>query len=539
MNARTSTPTAPTEPVLELDDIQGAAVPGFLKPYQTLLGINCRNSVEDINRFKLFLRDLSERITPGRKALDDRRDYRRMKSLKQAGQKKPEAFVAVAFTSQSLLKLTPGAAAIPSVAFQLGLTQRSQLLGDPPDPLAEGNPANWIVGGAKGELDALIIIAGDHPDLVDNTSRTIRTELDRAQLLVPYEEHGAVRHDKKGHEHFGFDDGVSQPGIRGRASKDPADFITPRYIAQSEVPSSWLFGYPGQDLVWPGEFLLGAPATGADPLLAGPAVQPIPEWTRNGSFLVFRRLRQDVGLFWRTMKQEADRLSKDKGFVGLTDEALAAKLVGRWLSGAPVNRTPDKDLPDLGKCLVANNHFGFDSETLPVAFANPHDHDNFPPAKADPAGTTCPWAAHIRKVNTRDSGSDMGARDTTYNRRLLRVGVPFGKPLQDRYAELKNDPEHGNRGLLFLSVQASIENQFEFLCSRWANDPARPKMPGGHDFIIGQNSALGEARTRQCVLFGSDTKPASVATNQEWVIPTGGGYFFLPSIRALKDVLCV
>src|SRR5260370_76048 len=83
--------------------------------------------------------------------------------------------------------------------------------------------------------------------------------------------------------------------------------------------------------------------------------------------------------------------------------------------------------------------------------------DAFPESKADPAGITCPWAAHIRKVNPRDSGSDTGGRDSSYARRLLRVGVPFGKPLKDRYAQMKDDSQKGERGLLFLSIQASIE----------------------------------------------------------------------------------
>jgi deferrochelatase/peroxidase EfeB len=127
-------------------------------------------------------------------------------------------------------------------------------------------------------------------------------------------------------------------------------------------------------------------------------------------------------------------------------------------------------------------------------------------AKADPAGLTCPLAAHIRKVNTRDSASDTGAQDSTYKRRLLRVGVPFGKPLSDPFSPIGDDPEKGNRGLLFLSVQASIKDQFEFLCARWANDPSRPKMPGGHDFVIGQNGAPDGQRKRSCIMFGSDLK---------------------------------
>jgi Dyp-type peroxidase family len=528
---------APLEPVLDLDDIQGAAVPGFLKPHQILLGIRCLDSSEDLKRFKAWVADLGDQVARGRETLADRREHRHLQLLDQADRKKPVAFVAAAFSSQGLLKLTPGAAAIPSDAFHLGLAKRSSFLGDPTDSRAEGHPANWIVGGERSQLDALIVVAGDHPDTASERARDLRRRLDLAGLEVPYQEAGSVRPDKKGHEHFGFDDGVSQPGIRGRATPAPADFITDRHIASSEIPAAWLFGYPGQDLIWPGEFVLGYPTTSPDPLVPGPVGNPLPEWTRNGSFLVFRRLRQDVGLFWRTMKENAARLSKGKGFPDLTDEALASKLVGRWLSGAPVNRTPLKDIPDLGKSNLANNHFRFDSDTLPIHLDG-RGRDDFPQAQADPAGLTCPWAAHIRKVNTRDSGSDMGSRDSTYNRRILRVGIPFGKPLRDRYAQMKDDPERGNRGLLFLAVQTSIENQFEFLCNRWVNDPSRPKMPGGHDFVIGQNAAPGEGQVRRCVLFDADRTPVTITTDKQWVIPTGGGYFFLPSLSTLQNVLC-
>lgn len=529
---------APDEPVLELDDIQGAAVPGFFKPYQTLIGVECKDSLDPIIKFKEFIRRITDQIARGTETLRDRREHRKLMLLEQADQKKPVAFLAIGLTHSGLSKLTPGADSIPGDAFRLGLAQRSSLLGDPTDPKAEGNPSNWLVGGSEDGLDALLIVAGDHPDMVRERTEEVKKQVLEASLRICYSEAGAVRHDKKGHEHFGFDDGVSQPGIRGRASDSANDFITDRYIAPSQTPASWLFGYPGQDLVWPGEFVLGYPETSPDPLVAGHITPAIPEWTRNGSFLVFRRLRQDVGLFWRTMRKQAEELSKRDGFKGLTDKRLASLLVGRWLSGAPVNRTPDEDIKKLGESKQANNHFRFESDTLPIEQDPPYS-DKFPMAKADPAGLTCPWAAHIRKVNTRDSGSDTGTRDSTYRRRILRVGVPFGKPLPDPYAAPKDDPEGGNRGLLFLCVQSSIEEQFEFLCSRWANDPSRPKMPGGHDFVIGQNPASDEGRVRKCVIFGSDHKPVEIATDKEWIIPTGGGYFFLPSIRALREVLGV
>jgi Dyp-type peroxidase family len=525
--------SAPYEPVLELDDIQGASVPGFLKPYQTLIGFKCDSHAEDLDTYKHFIRNISADVATGRETLNDRRAHRALRRVGQADAKPPAVpFVAVALSYGGLLKLTPGAKSIPSDAFRSGLAARSALLGDPTDTSAEGHPSNWVVGGGKGELDGLILIAGEDPESVARRANEVATKIEDAHLGIVYTEAGAIRADKKGHEHFGFDDGVSQPGIRGRATGDSRDFITDRHIDTSKTPARWLFGYPGQTLVWPGEFVVGYPRSSPDPLIPGHVVTPVPEWMRNGSFLVFRRLRQDVGLFWRTMRAEARKLAKEKGFSGLTDVHLASLLVGRWPSGAPVNRTPDCDLPKLGKDPDANNHFQFDSDTLPV-----NDADKFPIAKADPVGLTCPWAAHIRKVNTRDSASDVGAEDATYARRLLRVGVPFGQPLANVYSEPKDDPENGNRGLLFLSVQASIENQFEFLCVRWANDPSRPKMPGGHDFIIGQNAAPDEARERRCVIFGSDQKPVTLKADQQWVIPTGGGYFLLPSISALRDVL--
>lgn len=525
--------TEPVEPVLATQEIQGIAVPGFFKPHQTLLGIVCPDTAQGTRQFRDCVRLLAEQVSNAAQTLEDRRHFRRSRHRKSRSQKQPAPLVALAFSYTGLQKLTPGAQEIPSRAFRDGLAARSAFLGDPGDPKAEGHPRNWKVGGPGRSIDALLVVAGNTRALVDRRALQLQKLLKKAQLKIVYRENGDVRSDLPGHEHFGFDDGVSQPGIRGRASEVLDDFVTERHVASGTHPEHSLYGYPGQDLVWPGVLVLGYPATSPDPLIPGRAAEATPPWTCNGSFLVFRRLRQDVGLFWRTMRTEASRLAKTPGFTGMKDETLASRIVGRWPSGAPVNRTPDTDHKRLGQNKEANNYFKFDSDAIPLPLASGKT-DPYPPSKADPAGITCPWAAHIRKVNTRDSASDTGGRDSTFARRILRVGVPFGKPLKNRYARERVGSQ---RGLLFLGIQASIEDQFEFLVTRWMGDPSRPKMPAGHDILVGQNDAAGESRERRCTLFGSNLQQATVQTRAEWIVPTGGEYLFVPSLSALRLVL--
>lgn len=525
----------PVEPILDMHDIQGIAIPGFFKPHQTLLYIQVPDGHQALLHFKHFLGRIAGEVATAAVTLADRRKHRNLtKSAMLKLSAHAPVLIAIGLSGRLLHRITPSAYAIPSVAFKSGLVARSSFLGDPTDPKSEGHPINWMVGGTGQELDALVIVAGDTRARVSERALKIQKIIAGAGIDVASED-GDVREDDPGHEHFGFNDGVSQPGIRGRASAKPGDFITDRHVDPSEVPATWLYGYPGQDLVWPGEFVLGYAATSPDPLVPGPSLEGLPNWTRNGSFLVYRRLRQDVGAFWSTMKREAERLATLPGFAGLGYEGLASLLVGRAPNGAPISRVPKGGTDGLGKDPLANNHFRFDSDTPPLKLVGGH-RDRFPSAKADPIGKICPLAAHIRKVNTRDSASDMGARSSTYDRRVLRVGVPFGRSLLNPFVEPAADPERGNRGLLFLSIQVSIEQQFEFIQSRWINDGARPKSPSGNDMIVGQNAATIDG-VRRCTLFGTAFQQGQVRTDTQWVIPTGGGYFFVPSIPTLRDVL--
>lgn len=523
-------PIAPVEPVLELDDIQGIAVPGFFKPHQALAYVRLPDDRAQLMAVRDHLAAMvaDHSIASGRKTLDDRRQHRRFAAGLAKRERRPP-LVALGFTAQGLSRFTPAVAQFKSPAFRGGLASRSGLLGDPLDPDDPASAINWVVGGPGNELDAMLVIAGDHQSDVRALAQKVAGRLAGLGANVSIQ-HGDVRADDPGHEHFGFDDGVSQPGIRGRASNAADDYVTDRRLDAGDLPDAWLYGYPGQDLVWPGEFVLGYAVSGVDPLMPGPTL-PCEPWMRNGSFLVYRRLRQDVAGFWQTMRREAARLGRTKGFEDLTDDVLAARLVGRWKSGAPISRTPDKDNPDLGADSMSNNDFRFDNDSPARTGAK-----SFPVAKSDPVGINCPASAHIRKVNTRDSASDMGGANASQTRRLLRVGVAFGESLADRYGESGPDPLDGDRGLLFLSIQSSIEDQFEFLQTRWINNGSRPRGPGGHDMIVGQNAATPDG-TRRCHLFGMQLQTGEVTTQRQFVAPSGGGYFFLPSLTALRDTV--
>jgi Dyp-type peroxidase family len=533
---------APTEPLLDAHEIQGNVIPGFMKPRMAVMAL----AFGDLDAARAWMRRILPSITtlagvmPSRVAVRAERLARRVTAgSTDVVQSLDDQWLNIAFSRPALAKLLSAArpgdtARFADEAFAAGLAARSAALGDPTDPAAEGNPANWRVGGPGKDADVLLVFGADQEATMTRFLAQVRADaMGDGKLTVLYEEQGA-KLDQLGREHFGFQDGISQPGVRGRIPGDPPTFLTPRTIDPATVPEAWLYGLPGQYLVWPGEFVFGYAAQGADPLIAAPPQLPGPAWSRNGSYLVFRRLRQDVAGFRAFLAEQAEALCGQPGFADMTPELLGASLFGRWQSGAPLSRTPAGDDPALGGDPLANNHFGFaaDTQPLPLVGAPP---DDYPEAKADPVGLTCPLASHIRKVNTRDVGSDQGGRRASFKRRLLRRGLPFGPP----FPESGEDPADGDRGLLFVSYQASIVDQFEFLNQAWMGDPVAPRSPSGFDMVIGQNGQPGAERLRTCVIVRPTGDAGTVTAARDVVIPTGGGYFFSPSISALRDVLAV
>jgi Dyp-type peroxidase family len=532
-----SHPPVPDEEVLEIDDIQGNIIGGFSKDFQTNLYLQITNA----KKFQKWMKDFIPHISTSAQVLKFNQLFKALRSTQKADPKIKATWVNVAFSYAGIRKV---ADEVPQLlrkdfvdqAFKQGLAARSESLGDETRPGKPGNKKGWKIGGPNQEADIIFIVASDDPNDMNDQVKEIFSTMQGLRKMKHSQDRGGTLPAAlglKGHEHFGFLDGVSQPGIRGRMSNDPTDVLTPR-----QNPNDDGQGKPGQDVLWPGEFVFGYKKQNAkakdigDPNGSSDAG---PEWARNGSFLTFRRLHQNVFGFHSFLKQQ----TKANGF-GSPDQ-LGSRLVGRWRSGAPVLREPAHDEAGLGADDCANNNFEYGDATPPITQAQrrgPFDcvDFTFPASPGDLTGARCPFSGHIRKAYPRNDASStipsLGEPDTQTHR-LLRRGIPFGKASKSTPDKPVNDGKV-DRGLLFLAYQTSIENQFEFVTKNWVNF-ADFKAPGtGPDPILGQNNTSGQDRRREFLVTDPKGTNRKIVAEKDWVVPTGGGYFFAPSISALK-----
>jgi Dyp-type peroxidase family len=509
-------------------NVQGNIIPGFNKDHQHFLFYRIRN----VKRAKEWLRWISPLITSMEEVIAWVRLHRALRL--RLGVKEPPmcaTWVNIAFSHNAIANLVnrADAAAFGDESFRQGLGTRSTFLGDPTNRRHPGHRQHWVVGGPKNEADIVVIVAADDSEDLDTMVDSIKANAGASGLRLLFEQRGDTLPDRlRGHEHFGFKDGISQPGVRGKLSIAPGDYITPRYIDPAD-PRARFFAKPGQVLLWPGEFLLGEPRQQTEHLFASaPAASNFPRWAALGSYLVVRRLRQDVQEFWAFAISVAAAL-------GIPATQFASMLVGRWPSGAPVMRTPGADNAALAGDDWANNHFIYNDDTrasmlVPIPG---YPGDLFPQAMQDFLGTVCPHFAHVRKSNPRDIATDLGKPQDTLLRMILRRGIPFGKPIFGIRRPARSLFKQ-ERGLMFLCYASTIETQFEFLTRRWVNSPIQPNL-GGHDPIIGQRDTRGNRTRFIDVPTAGGVRRVNI--KNEWVIPTGGGYFFAPPIEAIAGVL--
>ncbi|MEH1798712.1 MAG: Dyp-type peroxidase [Nostoc sp.] len=550
---------APNDPILNVNNIQGNILGGFNKDYQALLFLE----IENPNAFKHWLESQIKFIATASEVIAFNRLFKSSKERRGREGTVKATWVNIAFSFEGLKKLTNDADAFTDTSFKAGLAARAVDLNDPVDK--DGKPIGWVVGGPdNGKVDLVFIIASDdRADLLAEVSRILESivvftddqnNVKSSGARITFLEEGAnLPAPLSGHEHFGNKDGISQPGIRGRLSDNPKELLTPR-----QNPENQNQGKPGQDVLWPGEFVFGYEGQNDDAKTLedskGEVVSAGLHWANDGSYLVFRRLRQDVYKFHHFLNEKAANLNTDP-------QKVSAKLIGRWPSGAPTVRTPEKDAPKLGDDDNANNDFEFngDDPLKDHFFRN----DVVPPSK-DATGLRCPFIAHTRKTYPRNDktpgGGGPGPEEidrsevTTQTHRLLRRGIPYGPVSASTPNNPLKDKKFVDRGLHFLAYQTSIVDQFEFVTKFWANNPEFSKEAAtghefkgeltlGHDPIIGQskNNKPGDNRTREFYIHLEDDqgKPRTkkLTAPEDWVIPTGGGYFFAPSISALKEVL--
>jgi Dyp-type peroxidase family len=470
---------------VDTDDVQGLVLQGYGKlraaAYLVL-------QFTDGDRARSWLRSVLPEVTLGE-------------------HRPPGAALNLGLTASGLTKLGLPAGTVSgfSLEFLEGMTSahRSRLLADE----GAAAPAAWTWGAPEGpEVDAvLLLFAQTKEALAEALARH------RAGLADGVREIAALDTEDIGRgEHFGFRDGLSQPSITGVGQAgpsmhtvEPGEFLLGYLNEHGQYPRSPLVP-SSQD---PGGLLPGRPRGPAGAVASvGPDLEDAHDFGRNGSYLVLRTLMQDVGAFWGY----ADRASRtpDGGSDEQARTALAAHLVGRWPSGAPLTRSPEADRPELAE----DNDFGYHA--------------------ADPDGLRCPVGAHVRRTNPRDSlppkpGSS-DSIDVGKRHRLIRRGRAFGPPIEPE-AALAEGADSPERGLHFLALCSDIARQFEFISHTWAMNPAFDGLLDDADPLLGGHSSRGTSFTVQ-----GDPVRRRYQDVPAFVTPRGGAYFFLPGARALR-----
>jgi Dyp-type peroxidase family len=496
-----------SDPLLDGADIQGNIIPGFRKRQQLFVAFSLTTHAD----MRGALRAIAPAITPLADVMR-RRDVRK-RALRTRSLAPPDATlwanVALSVRATDALGLT----SVRSLDLALVAGMVPARTGDPTNRLLPdgtpnpAHPTNWVVGGPNRPLDLLLIFASDG-DIEDQT-RALTDAVAAHGLTRISEDKGALLDGDV--EHFGFQDGISQPGVRGDVEIDGVRRpITTRYGVPAQ--GGFEYGRPGQRLADPDQFLV-------DPMSASEL--------SNASLLVYRRLRQDVKAFDEDTAAMAGFISSHGAAV--TPDQLRAATVGRLPSGQPLMRPQAAGA--AVEPLFALNHFNFETD-VPALVLTDGEHIAAAAADSSPIiGVRCPAWAHIRKVNPRDLGTNLGGEAETLGFQMLRRGIPFGRPYDRRQPDAPVNATE--RGLLFLSYQRSISQQFETLNTNWMNDDRAP-VGFGHDLLVGQFNAAGASPPKQAT-FQRDNRPEVAFTApRQWVTPTGGAYLFAPSISLVR-----
>lgn len=429
---------------LELDDIQS----GVLRPRPTpFAAVYVGLRIDDRKAGRALMQRLSDVVS----------------SAAHPESPAGDTWISAALTFAGLksLGVPPSSLDTFSPQFQQGMAARARALGD----VGASDPDRWEK--PLGSPDLHVVITGIAP-----ASERLEAALERARDVLHSSPGIAAIWRQDCHvmpgerEPFGFKDGISHPAVEG-----------------SGIPGT----NPHESPLKAGEFVLGYSNEMSDSTeIPQPGVLG-----RNGSYVAFRKLYQDVAAFRRYLKVNAASAGEE--------ELLAAKMMGRWRSGAPLALSPNADDPALGEDGARNNVFLFRSD--------------------DAIGYRTPLGSHIRRANPRDSAIAGVARI----HRMIRRGTAYGPPLPDGVL----DDDGADRGLMFAFVGANLGRQFEFVQTEWANDSAFFGGRSEKDPVIGANDG------------GTFSIPKRPIRRQltglpRFVVTRGGEYCFLPSLSALR-----
>jgi Dyp-type peroxidase family len=434
-------------PTLELHEIQATVLRQRPAPY---FGTHVLLRIDDPRAGRELLR----RVTPH---VDSAADWWKAANAWLA--------IGISYTGLEALGLPPDSLQRFPEPFRVGMAARARQLGD------EGvnDPKNWDRPFGTGDIHIGLSAFSDSEEKRRRVLAIAREHYERFSgvSVLDTQDFGAQPGDLNP---LGYKDGIDQPAIEG----------------------SCVEPLPGQGRpIKAGEFILGYPGEAGVPL-------PMPQpdiLGRNGTYVGLRKYQSRVGAF--------NRFLRANGSTEEERELLAAKLVGRWRSGAPLTLAPDVDNRALGADPQRNNDFNY---------AN------------DPGGRQVPLGSHIRRMNPRDTEL---ARLTDVNlHRLIRRGTTYGLPY-DPYA-LSEEADEIPHGAYFLFISAKAMATIEFLQQEWINDGNFIGAGSERDPIIGlQNDGATFTIPKQPVrrrVHGIET----------FNVLRGGEYFFMPSLSALR-----
>jgi Dyp-type peroxidase family len=439
---------------LDLANIQGFVIRGYRLPSAGYVFLR----IDDAARARTLLGTVIEHVITAARWTE-----------------KPESGINVAISHAGLQALGVADATLDAFPeeFRTGMAARADRLGDS----GTSAPEHWEPCFRDGQAHVLVMVSAKDQTALRTRDAQLRAAIaDAGGLTVVGEHEGAALPD--GREHFGYADGFAQPSIEG------SDF----------EPLPGQGAPPGKDGKWrplrPGEFILGYPDE-QNSLTPAP---PPDAFGVNGSYLVYRKLAQDVARFRRALRAAAAVYPGG-------EELLAAKLVGRWRDGTPLDASPDREDPALVADARRNNAFDY---------------------RDDPDGLRCPVGAHTRRMNPRHSLPFDGVLVNRH--RLIRRGITYGDPLPEGIED-----DGRERGVIFMCLQASVARQFEFVQSQWANGGNAFRLAQDQDPIVGPQDPDGPSK-----MTIPGQPPFFMGPLERVVTLRGGEYYFTPGINGLQ-----